>query len=108
LITEYSQLQILRAIKDDSSQPKMAKEVGYSIGKVNFILKELVKKGLIKMENFANSNNKSKYRYLLTEDGLNEKINLTKKFIKRKKAEYEQLQKELKIIESEKSGTKNG
>ena len=100
MITEYSQLQILRAIKDNTSQPKIAKEVGYSIGKVNFILKELAKKGLIKMENFASSNNKSKYRYLLTEDGLKEKIDLTKKFIERKKVEYEQLQKELKAIEN--------
>jgi len=108
LITEYSQLQILRAIKDNISQPKMAKEIGYSIGKVNFILKELAKKGLIKMENFANSNNKSKYRYLLTEDGLKEKIDLTKKFIERKKAEYEELQKELEIAESGKSGIENG
>ena len=56
----------------------MAKEIGYSIDKVNFILKELAKKGLIKMENFANSNNKSRYRYLLTEEGLKEKIDLTK------------------------------
>jgi EPS-associated MarR family transcriptional regulator len=104
LITEYSRLQILRAIKDDTSQPKIAKEVGYSIGKVNFILKELVKKGLIKMENFANSNSKSKYRYLLTKNGLKEKIDLTKKFIEIKKVEYEQLQRELEIIENKKLG----
>ncbi len=95
MINEYSELQVLRAINENTSQPKIAKKIGYSVGKVNFIIKALVQKGLIKIENFSNSKNKSQYRYLLTEEGVKEKIELTKKFIERKKTEYEELQREL-------------
>jgi EPS-associated MarR family transcriptional regulator len=95
LTNEYNDLLILRAIKEDVSQPSIAKDIGFSVGKVNFILKALVQKGLVKYERFHNSNNKMKYRYLLTEDGITEKMVLTQKFIARKKAEYEELQKEL-------------
>jgi len=101
LINDYSQLQILRAIKkEDISQPSISKEVGFSLGKVNFILKALIDKGLVKTEKFISSNNKIKYRYLLTEKGIKEKITLTKKFIERKKREYEELEREL--VEDEK------
>ena len=95
MTSEYNDLQILRAIKEDVSQPTMAKEIGFSVGKVNFILKALVEKGLVKYERFSTSNNKMKYKYLLTEKGVKEKILLTQKFIARKKAEYEELQREL-------------
>ena len=95
MTNEYNDLLILRAIKENVSQPSIAKDIGFSVGKVNFILKALVEKGLVKYERFHNSNNKMKYRYLLTEDGIKEKMVLTQKFIERKKAEYEELQKEL-------------
>ena len=95
MINEYSKLQVLRHINEDTTQPKIAKKVGYSLGKVNFIIKALVEKGLVKMENFSNSKDKSKYKYLLTDEGIKEKIELTKKFIQRKKQEYEELQREL-------------
>ena len=97
MINEYNDLQILRAIKEDISQPSIAQEIGFSVGKVNFILKALVEKGFIKYERFNNSDNKMKYRYLLTEDGIKEKMILTQKFIARKKAEYEELKNELEI-----------
>jgi len=97
LVNDYTQLQVLRSITEDTSQPKIAKKVGYSVGKVNFIIKALVEKGLLKVENFANANNKLKYRYLLTDEGIKEKISLTKNFIQRKKAEYEELQRELEV-----------
>ena len=97
MINEYSTLQILRNIKEDVSQPSIAKEVGFSLGKVNFILKALIKKGLVKTENFIASNNRRKYKYLLTEEGIQEKMSLTAKFIERKKAEYEELQRELEM-----------
>ena len=94
-MNEYNQLQILRNIKEDVSQPSIAKEVGFSVGKVNFILQALVEKGLVKSERFIASNNKMKYSYLLTDEGVKEKMTLTRKFIQRKKAEYETLQSEL-------------
>ena len=95
LINEYSQLQILRNIKEDISQTSLSKEIGYSVGKVNFILKALVEKGLVKCDRFIASDNRQKYVYLLTDEGIKEKMSLTKKFIDKKKAEYEELQKEL-------------
>ena len=95
LTNDYNTLLILRNIKEDVSQPSIAKEVGFSVGKVNFILQALVQKGLVKSERFIASNNKMKYSYLLTDDGVKEKMTLTRKFIERKKAEYETLQCEL-------------
>ena len=97
MANEYNNLLILRAIREDVSQPSMAKEIGFSLGKVNFILQALIEKGLIKTENFIASNNRRKYKYLLTDDGIKEKMQLTQKFIARKKAEYEELQRELEI-----------
>ncbi len=94
MTNEYNTLQILRNIKEDVSQPSIAKEVGFSVGKVNFILKALVEKGLVKSERFIASNNKMKYSYLPTDEGIREKMHLTAKFIERKKAEYEVLQSE--------------
>jgi len=98
LTNDYNDLQILRAIKEDVSQPSIANEIGFSVGKVNFILKALVEKGFIKTERFLSSNNRMKYRYLLTDDGVKEKIALTQKFIVRKKSEYEELQRELEVM----------
>ena len=92
---DYNDLQILRAIKADVSQPSIAQDIGFSVGKVNFILKALVEKGLVKTEKFLNANNRMKYTYLLTDAGIKEKMILTQKFIARKKAEYEELQNEL-------------
>ena len=92
---EYNELQILRNIKEDISQPSLAKEIGFSVGKVNFIIKALIEKGLVKSEKFIASNNRMKYTYLLTDKGIIEKMQLTKKFIDRKKTEYEELQREL-------------
>ncbi|SFV66313.1 Transcriptional regulator, MarR family [hydrothermal vent metagenome] len=97
MTTEHTKLEILRAIKEDVSQPSIAKEVGFSLGKVNFILKALIEKGLVKKENFMASNNRRKYKYLLTQEGMKEKMQLTQKFIARKKDEYEELQRELEI-----------
>ena len=97
MVNEYNTLQILRIISKDNtiSQPTIAKEVEFSLGKVNYILKALIEKGFIKTEKFVASNNKSKYKYILTQNGMKQKIDLTKDFIKRKKQEYEELQREL-------------
>jgi EPS-associated MarR family transcriptional regulator len=69
--------------------------MGYSVGKINYILNALIEKGLIKVENFATSSNRKNYKYLLTQKGIKEKIALTERFIQRKKREYNELQKEL-------------
>lgn len=96
LQNEELTLSILRNINKLKSQKTLSKELGFSVGKVNYILKALIQKGLIKAENFFENKNKNQYKYLLTEKGIKEKIELTKKFIKKKKKEYEELQRELK------------
>jgi len=96
LANEEAVLKILRLTDKVITQKSIASEIGYSVGKVNYILKALIDKGLIKVENFANSNQKKNYKYLLTKKGIEEKIALTEKFIVRKKCEYEELQRELK------------
>ena len=91
--------EILRKIKQkpDSSQRELAKELGFSLGKLNYCLKELQKKGLVKINNFSNKKNKVTYfkKYILTQKGIKFRIDLTLKFMKRKMMEYDQLKKEI-------------
>ena len=91
-------LNILRRIqkKPQSNQRKLAKELGFSLGKLNYCLKALKVKGLIKINNFQKNPNKLNYIYVLTPKGMSEKTKLTLNFMKRKFKEYEELQKELK------------
>jgi len=98
LTLEELQLTILRNITPATTQKSLADELGYSIGKINYIFKALSKKGLLKVESFYSNQNKKQYKYLLTQQGLEEKITLTKKFIQRKKEEYEELQRELEMM----------
>ena len=91
-------LSVLRNIDKLKSQKSLANELGLSVGKVNYVLKALIGKGLIKAENFFANKNKNQYKYLLTQQGLQEKIKLTEKFIEKKKAEYDELQKELEDL----------
>lgn len=92
---EELELSILRNLNKVTSQKSLAKELGHSVGKINYVLKALGDKGLLKIENFYNNKNKLQYKYLLTEEGMKEKITLTKKFISKKKKEYEELELEL-------------
>jgi len=80
---------------ESTSQRELARELGFSLGKLNFVLKALVGKGLVKMENFAQNDNKLAYRYILTPEGIREKVHITRAFIQRKEAEYERIQREI-------------
>ena len=73
----------------------MAKELGFSLGKLNYCLKSLRSKGLIKIENFKKNPEKLNYIYVLTPKGITEKTKLTINFMKRKMKEYEELKKEV-------------
>ena len=90
-------LNILRQLKKspDSSQREMASSLGFSLGKLNYCLKALKNKGLIKIKNFEKNNSKINYIYLLTPKGIAAKTKLTINFMKKKMAEYDELQKEL-------------
>ena len=89
---------LLRKIKERpaSTQRELASELGFSLGKLNYCLKSLKKKGHIKLKNFQNNKNKINYAYILTPRGLAIKAKLTVNFMKRKMKEYNELAKELK------------
>ena len=88
---------VLRKInkKTNSSQREIAEELGFSLGKLNYCLKSLQKKGLIKLQNFQKKKNKISYlRYVITPKGLVERTRLTINFMDRKMKEYDELKKE--------------
>ena len=89
---------VLRKIqkKPESTQRELAEELGFSLGKLNYCLKALQVKGLVKIRNFSKNPNKINYIYVLTPRGLIEKTKLTLNFMKRKMNEYEELKKEIK------------
>jgi EPS-associated MarR family transcriptional regulator len=89
---------VLRKIqnKPESTQRELAKELGFSLGKLNYCLKALKNKGLIKINNFKKNPKKFNYIYVLTPKGIGEKTKLTVNFMKRKMEEYDELEKEIK------------
>jgi len=97
---EDARYRILRTVeaKPDVSQRELADELSISLGKVNYCLKALVNKGLIKAKNFNKSANKKRYLYVLTPTGIDSRARLTKRFLSRKMAEYEALKAEIEDI----------
>ena len=91
------QFEVLRKLHKNSNltQRKLADELGYSLGKLNFILNELKKKGMVKYKNFKNNENKINYLYVLTPKGVTKKTKLLYKFMERKLKEYDELKKEI-------------
>ena len=89
---------VLRKInnKPESTQRELAKELGFSLGKLNYCLRALKTKGLIKINNFKKNPKKINYIYVLTPKGISEKTHLTINFMKRKMKEYDELRKEVK------------
>ena len=90
-------LNLLRKIKNkpNSSQRELANDLDFSLGKLNYCLKALKAKGLIKIKNFSKNPKKINYIYLITPKGISEKTRLTVNFMKRKMKEYDELKKEL-------------
>ena len=102
---ENDQFAVLRKIekKPESSQRKLAEELGFSLGKLNYCLKELQKKGWVKIENFKKKDNKISYlKYIITPKGISYRTKLTIDFMKKKMKEYDELKQELKTINGEK------
>ena len=90
---------VLRKIKSKpkSTQRELAEELGFSLGKLNYCLKALQQKGLVKLENFQKQSNKINYlQYVITRKGITERTKLTINFMKKKMKEYDELKKELK------------
>jgi EPS-associated MarR family transcriptional regulator len=98
---EEASFRILRAIElnPDITQPLLAKQLGISLGKANYLLHALVEKGLIKIGNFRRDGEKlNKVAYLLTAEGLKNRMQLTRTYIVHKEQEYEALKLELESL----------
>ena len=91
-------LNVMRKIQKqpNQSQRDLAQDLNFSLGKLNYCVKELKKKGFVKIKNFRKNPKKINYIYVLTPKGIAEKTKLTINFMKRKMQEYEDLKKELK------------
>ena len=96
-------LDLLRRLESNPeyTQRDLSQEMGVSLGKVNYCMKKLTEKGLIKLTNFTHNPNKMGYAYLLTPSGIEEKSRLTFSFLKRKVIEYEILKKEINELKLE-------
>ena len=107
---EEIQFEVLRRLHQTPqvTQRELAKDLGVGLGTINFCFQALIEKGLVKMQNFSQSKNKLRYAYLLTPAGVAEKSKLTAEFLKRKVAEYETLQAEIKALKAEMNSSKGG
>ena len=94
--------EILRKIskKPEVSQRQLASELGFSLGKLNYCLKELQYKGLIKIQNFKKNEKKINYLYILTPQGISSKTKLTISFMQKKMKEYDELKSEITNLDN--------
>jgi EPS-associated MarR family transcriptional regulator len=97
--------EILRKIskKPEVSQRQLASELGFSLGKLNYCLKELQYKGLIKIQNFKKNKKKINYLYILTPQGISSKTKLTITFMQKKMKEYDELKSEISNLDNVKN-----
>jgi len=93
----------LKSIEENpaQSQRELSESLGFSLGKLNYCLKALMDKGLVKAGNFTRNPNKSDYLYLLTPRGVEEKSRVTARFLQRKVQEYEGIEKEIALLRKE-------
>lgn len=107
-IQEDTHFRIMRILQEnpDLTQRELADKLGMSVGGLNYCLKALIDKGFVKMGNFQKSKNKFKYVYLLTPQGIAEKVALTSRFLKRKMEEYEALKMEIDALKIESGNAK--
>ena len=110
VLTDEMRYKLLKLVEGnpEMSQRRVARELGISLGKVNFCLNALIQAGLIKVANFKNSHNKAGYMYLLTPRGIKAKARVTARFLQWKVREYEALQAEIEQIRSDVLRQKSG
>ena len=96
-------LDLLRRLESNPeyTQRELSQDMGVSLGKVNYCMKKLAEKGLIKITNFSRSSNKLGYIYLLTPNGIEQKAKLTTSFLKIKIEEFEILRDEINELKLE-------
>ena len=102
-LQEDTNFRVMRLLQDnpDLTQRELAEKLGVSVGGLNYCLKALMEKGLVKMQNFSQSKNKFGYVYILTPSGMAEKAAITHRFLQRKMAEYEALKAEIEALKAE-------
>ena len=100
---EETSFRVLRELerRPDASQRDLARTAQVSLGAINYCLRALQEKGLVKVQNFRASDNKLRYMYVLTPHGIAERVALTRRFLVRKMAEYEALKAEIESIANE-------
>ena len=103
MLTDEYRYRILKLLESNptASQRDIARELGVSLGRVNFCLQALVEKGLIKVNNFRKNESKRVYLYYLTPRGVQEKTKVTVRFLKAKLGEYESLKREVAQLQRE-------
>lgn len=102
-IDEDVRFRLMRLLEQypEKSQRDIARELGVSLGAVNYMLRALIEKGEVKIRNFRASENKMGYAYVLTPRGLEARARLTLGFLRRKRAEYEALRAEIEALEAD-------
>ncbi len=102
-LQEDTYFRVMRILQEnpDLTQRELAQRLGISVGGLNYCLKALMGKGLVKMKNFAGSKNKFGYVYVLTPNGMAEKAAITHRFLQRKMEEYEALRAEIDALQAE-------
>lgn len=102
-LQEDTYFRVMRILQEnpDLTQRELADKLGISVGGLNYCLKALMDKGMVKMKNFASSKNKFGYVYVLTPSGMAEKAAITQRFLKRKMDEYEALKAEIETLRRE-------
>ena len=107
MLTDETRYRILKLLEADphASQRRISDELGISLGRVNYCLNALIAKGLVKVNNFRNSENKRAYLYLLTPRGIEERARVTARFLRVKLSEYETLKQEVEELQREAART---
>jgi EPS-associated MarR family transcriptional regulator len=102
-LQEDMHFRILRLLEDnpEMSQRELANAAGVSVGGVHYVLNALIEKGLIKLGNFTAAEDKRRYAYILTAQGVTEKARMTRQFLKRKMDEYDALREEIESLQVE-------
>ena len=102
-LQEDTYFRVMRILQEnpDLTQRELAEKLGISVGGLNYCLKALMDKGMVKMKNFANAKNKFGYVYVLTPTGMAEKAAITHRFLQRKMDEYEALKAEIEALKSD-------
>lgn len=103
MLTDEYRYKVLKLLAENPhlSQRDIARELGISLGKVNYCIQALIERGMVKAGNFKNSQNKKAYAYLLTPKGIEDKARVATRFLHHKLTEYEALQAEIERLRQE-------